>query len=137
MPSPAFAFFFSFTACAGFTFSAVQFFEMPNNVVYSTKNICKGDRDKMHFIFLDFVPKERAIMNNSEIMLRLLRFSSGEQRSLQLGELRKTRIAVARSLSLKVTSLLFLHIYNVELHPTYCSVSHVGQKDQLHTDLEM
>lgn len=79
MPSPAFAFFFYITACVGFTFSAVQiFFEMPNNVVYSTKNIRKGDRDKMHFIFLDFVPKERAIMNNSEIMLRLLRFSSGE-----------------------------------------------------------
>lgn len=50
-------------------------FEMPNNIVYFTKNIYRGDRDMMHFIFLDFLLKERAIMNNSKIMLRL---STGE-----------------------------------------------------------
>ena len=30
------------------------------------------------FIFLDFVVREKASMNNSKIMLRLLRFSIGE-----------------------------------------------------------
>lgn len=30
------------------------------------------------FIFLDFVVREKASMNNSKIMLRLLRFSTGE-----------------------------------------------------------
>lgn len=76
------------------------------------------------FIFLDFVVREKASMNNSKIMLRLLRFSTGEV--ITVGRMSWETITIPRSLNLKVTSLLFLYIYNVVLQPTYCSVSHVG-----------
>lgn len=56
--------------------------------------------------------------------------------SSQLGEMSLETITVPRSLNLKVTSLLFLYIYNVVPQPAYCCVSHVGEKDQLHTDLK-